>query len=272
MADSNTIKDRVAIVGIGESAYYKRGQSPYGEFHLMLQAILAAAEDAGIDPKEIDGFASYAGDRNEPMRIATALGTPKVGFSNMHWGGGGGGGSGGRWQCRRSDCGRLLQVRRRLSRPGPGPVWPVRAGPGRPLPQGYGRQCLPRRPSAACPPGRLWLPCRPSATCMSSVHNRSTSAPSPWPPTSTRRPIPEPSCTGARLPWKIIMPSRWVAQPLHLFDCCQETDGAAAVILTTAERAPGHETGTRLYAGRGPGQRLPLRCRRDEPHHGAFQP
>src|SRR5437764_14041532 len=90
----NTIKDKVAIVGIGETTYYKRGGAPVAEFQLVLEAILKAAEDAGIDPRDIDGYASYSNDRNDPPRLASALGSPDLSFSNMFWGGGGGGGSG----------------------------------------------------------------------------------------------------------------------------------------------------------------------------------
>ena len=89
--DSRTIRGKTAVAGIGETTYYKHGQSPDSEFVLVLKAILAACKDAGLSPSEIDGFASYSNDRNEPTRIAAALGINDMRYSNMNWGGGGGG-------------------------------------------------------------------------------------------------------------------------------------------------------------------------------------
>src|SRR5215510_15926985 len=88
-----TLRGKVALAGIGETTYYKHGQAPVSEFSLALQAILRACEDAGIDPRQVDGFSSYSNDRNDPSRLAAALGLPALRFSNMNWGGGGGGGS-----------------------------------------------------------------------------------------------------------------------------------------------------------------------------------
>src|SRR3954467_8575561 len=85
---SRTLRGRVAVIGIGESTYYKHSQSPDPEFKLALQAILAACADAGLDPKHIDGFASYSDDRNDAVRLATAHGNPRLRSAPMQWGGG----------------------------------------------------------------------------------------------------------------------------------------------------------------------------------------
>ena len=46
-----SLRGKVAVVGIGETTYYKHGKSPDPEFVLALKAILAACEDAGIKPQ-----------------------------------------------------------------------------------------------------------------------------------------------------------------------------------------------------------------------------
>jgi hypothetical protein len=71
-----TLRGRTAIVGIGETTYYRHGQSPDAEFKLALQAVVNACKDAGISPHDIDGFASYGNDRSEAGRLAVMRGRP----------------------------------------------------------------------------------------------------------------------------------------------------------------------------------------------------
>ena len=65
---SRSLRGKVAVVGIGETEYYKRGGAEDAEFKLALRAIKAACDDAGISPKQIDGFASFSNDRSDPSR------------------------------------------------------------------------------------------------------------------------------------------------------------------------------------------------------------
>jgi enamine deaminase RidA (YjgF/YER057c/UK114 family) len=76
----------VAVVGIGETEYYRHGGSPDAEFKLALKAILAACHDAGLDPRDIDGFASYSDDRSDASRLAAALGTHRLRAATMQMG------------------------------------------------------------------------------------------------------------------------------------------------------------------------------------------
>ena len=136
-APTQGLRGRTAIAGVGETTYYKRGQSTDPEFVLVVKAILAACEDAGINPREIDGFCSYSNDRNTPARLANALGLEELRYSNMQWGGGGGGRCSCRAERRKCSARRIGQRCGRLPGSGPGPVRPLR--PRRPPPCRAGR-------------------------------------------------------------------------------------------------------------------------------------
>lgn len=87
----NAFRGATAVVGVGTTEYFKRGTSPMSSIQLVLQAILAACDDAGADPRSIDGFVSYAGDSSEGLAVGAALGVDEIRWSTEIWGGGGGG-------------------------------------------------------------------------------------------------------------------------------------------------------------------------------------
>ncbi len=68
------MQGKASVAGVGESVYYARGKSPDSEFQLACTAIARAADDAGIELAEIDGIVSYMDQRNDPLRLAHALG------------------------------------------------------------------------------------------------------------------------------------------------------------------------------------------------------
>ncbi len=86
---------RACIVGIGQTDYRRWGGiTDRSQFTLACQAIMAAAADAGLPHKKIDGFTSFSGDTSEPALLQVALGLPRLRYASMVWGGGGGGSCG----------------------------------------------------------------------------------------------------------------------------------------------------------------------------------
>src|SRR5450759_3776426 len=87
-----TLKDKAAIVGIGATPYYKRGQSlPQTLLELAGKATLAALDDAGLTVDDVDGLALYRmGLGGDTSLFAQTLGIPEVRFTAMLTGGGGG--------------------------------------------------------------------------------------------------------------------------------------------------------------------------------------
>jgi len=227
------IRGRVAIVGVGETAYYKHGQAPEPEVKLALQAILAACADAGLDPRAIDGFASYSNDRNDPSRLAAALGIPELRFSNMQWGGGGGGGSAAVGNAAAAiaagyaDC---VVVFRALAQ---GQFQRFGAAP--PAATASGEAALTFPYGLISPAQRFAMrvmrfmhdhgigPGAQRAIALASYHHAQNN--------------PRAVMHGRPLTPDAYDQSRWIVEPFRLFDCCMENDGAAALILVSAERA-----------------------------------
>jgi acetyl-CoA acetyltransferase len=85
-----TLKDETAIVGVGATPYYKRGQSlPQTPLEMACKAILLALEDAGLTVQDLDGFAIYSSSC-DPAQVASVLGVPEVRFAATLTSGGGG--------------------------------------------------------------------------------------------------------------------------------------------------------------------------------------
>ncbi|HMS58329.1 MAG TPA: hypothetical protein PKA49_05685 [Tepidiformaceae bacterium] len=228
-----TVKDKVAVAGIAETTYYKRGGAPISEMQLTLQAIIAAAEDAGLDPRQIDGFASYSNARNDPPRLAAALGCDDLSFSNMFWGGGGGGGSG----AMANACAALVA--------GYSKYVVVYRG----LAQGqfgrFGQGTQAKTVSGAgayTAPYGLMSPAQSFAMRVQRFmyeHNGGHEAQKAISRTSYAHAQRNPPAVmhGSPPSSEAYDGARWIVEPFRLFDCCMENDGAAAVIVTTAERA-----------------------------------
>src|SRR5271167_2779061 len=91
MTDGTWLRDRAAVVGFGHTAYGRRGEfEGRGYASLVIEAVKKAADDAGISPKDIDGYASYSGDPTDASTLMQAFGSPHLRFTAMGWGGGGG--------------------------------------------------------------------------------------------------------------------------------------------------------------------------------------
>ncbi len=233
LEDGYTLKDRVCIVGIGETEYTKRGQITRPEFQLALEAILHACEDAGLDPKEIDGFASYSGDRNEPTALATALGVKEFGFSNMFWGGGGGGGAGAVGNAAaaiNSGLANYVVAYRALAQGQFGRFGQARAAGRIPGAMAHGAAF-----GLMTPAQMFGMQTRRHmieyGTKQEHLANISLAS------YKHAQRNPRAVMYGRPLTMEDYMNSRMIADPFHLYDCCLETDGAAAAILTTPERA-----------------------------------
>lgn len=225
-----TIKDRTAIVGIGQTAFAKGLQDT--ELALACQAISAAIDDAGVRPTDVDGLAMYSMENGREVEVARNVGLGDITyFGEIGYGGGAGCGTIGHaamavatGQCEVAVAWRARKRSARGSRPwaqvsqrldGPS-QWTRPMGLLRPVDE---IAMLTRRYMHEFGVTRDHL--ANVALAFRKHANRNPNA----------------TMYEKTLSREQYMAARWISEPLCLFDNCLETDGALAVVITSAERA-----------------------------------
>lgn len=238
---------RAAIVGVGETRYTRWGGiTDASEHALACEAILAAVADAGLDVHDVDGLTSFADDRNEAAFLAVDLGLRELRFANMVWMPGGGGGSAAVANAALAvEAGQaeVVVAYRSLCQ---GQFHRFGQGPG-----ARDARAEPRLRRAASlleatmafgiPFGALNAPINYAMVLRRHMHLYGTTSAQMGRVAVTFR------AHAARNPRAVMgtrpmtladhQASPMVADPFRLFDCCLETDGACAVVVTSAERA-----------------------------------
>jgi acetyl-CoA acetyltransferase len=241
-----TLKDQTAVVGIGATPYYKRGQSlPQTELEMACKAILLALEDAGLTINELDGFTIYSSSC-DPAQVAAVLGVPEVRFAaSLTSGGGGAAGSLGLAAAAITSgqaevCVTLMtlqQVARRLGGSAVGDGMGGLGGGGSP----YGSPGVP--PSIAFIAGSGLMSPGHSFALLTKRHmelygtKREHLAEVAITERANAVRRPETALQKEPLTLDEYFDARMISDPLCLFDYTMESDGAVAAVVTSAERA-----------------------------------
>ncbi|RSO10367.1 lipid-transfer protein [Streptomyces sp. WAC 06783] len=230
---ADTLGGRAAVVGIGATEFSK--DSGRSELKLAVEAVRAALDDAGLGPGDVDGMVTFTMDTSPEITVAQAAGIGELSFfSRVHYGGG-------------AACATVQQAALAVAAGIAEVVVCYRAFNER-SGRRFGAGVQRREPSAEgaalgwnLPAGLLtpasWVAMAaqrylyaygltPEAFGQVAVVGRRHAARNP-----------AAYFYGKPITLADHAASRWIVEPLRLLDCCQETDGGQALVVTTAERA-----------------------------------
>ena len=226
-----SFSNSVAIAGVGETDYSR--DSGRSELVLALQAIHAALDDAGIEPREVDGLLKWRVDTSAEADVAANLGIRDLAL----WGEINQAGNVGAALVAQAAAAvhaglaKVVAIYRGVNgrsgrRYGRGDVT-GQAG------QGAGAFTEPY--GLLTPQHGLGLTAR-RRMFETGIGSRQFGAQAI---AQRRHANRNPRATFHRRPLTLEehQASRIVIDPFHLFDCCLETDGGGALVLTSAERA-----------------------------------
>jgi acetyl-CoA acetyltransferase len=228
-----SIKDECAIVGIGQTEFSEcSGRS---ELQLTVECVKAAIDEAGLKLSDIDGMVTFTIDGSDEIAVARGLGTRELKFFSRvpH-------GIGGAMSlvhqavmaittgmCKAVVGYRALNGRSGIQmRPGVagGPLSTDQVHWGWYTPYGL-----------LTPPSwvgmftqRYMYEYGATDECLAEIAV-----------TTRKHAVNNPNAIFYERPLTAedYYNSRWIAEPLRLYDCCMETDGGCAFVVTSAERA-----------------------------------
>jgi acetyl-CoA acetyltransferase len=235
MSDRNELRDAAAVVGIGATEFSK--ESGRSELRLAVEACEAAIADAGLEPGQIDGMVTYTQDTNPEIEIARNLGIGELSFfSRIHHGGG-------------AACGTVQQAVLAVHAGVADYVVCYRAFNER-SGHRFGAGVQGRAPVANAEqahfawyaPFGLLTPAQWVAMFASRYMHEygATSEDFGRVAVADRKHAatnPKAWFYDKPITLEEHQQSRWIVEPLHLLDCCQESDGAQAIVVTSLERA-----------------------------------
>jgi acetyl-CoA acetyltransferase len=223
------------IAGIGATKFSK--DSGRSELQLACEAVLAAVADAGLTPADVDGLVTFTADTNSEIHVArnTGMGDLRF-FSRIGYGGG-------------AACATVQQGAMAIATGVADVVVCYRAFNER-SGERYGLGQADRAMDTGA-----------DRAAYSWMTPYGLNTPAQWVAMFARRYMHEYGATsedfgrvavldrkhaatnpaawfhGRPITLEEHQASRWIAEPLHLLDCCQETDGGQAVVLVATERA-----------------------------------
>jgi acetyl-CoA acetyltransferase len=226
---------KTAIIGIGATEFSKA--SGRSELQLALEACTAACEDAGLPTNLVDGLVTYTMETNPENEIMRGLGIQELKhFSRIHFGGG-------------APCGTVELAAMAVNEGVADYVLCYRAfneRSGRRFGSGVQDQPAGATAEAAqfawTSPYGLLTPASWVAMFASRIMHEYgvTSEDFGAVAVADRKHAatnPAAFFYGKPITLEEHQQSRWIVEPLHLLDCCQETDGGQAILVTTVERA-----------------------------------
>jgi acetyl-CoA acetyltransferase len=224
-----------AVAGIGATEFSK--DSGRSELRLAAEAVLAALADAGLKPADVNGFVTFSMDSNAEVAVARELGVPELTFfAQVGYGGG-------------AACATVYQAAMAVATGAADVVVCYRA-----MNERSGRRFGQVSVAAVTAPTSsgidngwhypMGLSTPAGTVAMMArrymhVYGASSADFGAVAVADRRHAATNPNAWFYQRPITIEehQASRWITEPLRLLDCCQESDGAVAVVVTSLERA-----------------------------------